>query len=274
VFPNATRKNLALSISRRLGLGLFEMMGVKVVLVLLLSSTLGAKEREVWDSLPDLQELASSLPTLVNMLMSGDMLDLGEMGEEADAWFEGNAATLRRLVGTLNTLARMACKLADKAGRVLEQVEVDTSLLIFKGLFTTGEELVLTVVPMVDLLPTLLRNLVSKKTILNMLNLDSVKSEIMGMSDETARFYVKQLKAIPKKERDEGLALLKVLETMLKLVEEDADYSKFEEVLSQVLQILPGQVENVQTMLKDLSVMEKLRRKSVIFNPDQKHQEL
>merc|ERR1712129_421956 len=103
--------------------------------------------------------------------------------------------------------------------------EVDTSLLIFKGLFTTGEELVLTVVPMVDLLPTLLRNLVSKKTILNMLNLDSVKSEIMGMSDETARFYVKQLKAIPKKERDEGLALLKVLETMLKLVEEDADYS-------------------------------------------------
>jgi len=250
------------------------MLGVKVVLVLLLSSTLGAKEREVWDSLPDLQELASSLPTLVNMLMSGDMLDLGEMGEEADAWFEGNAATLRRLVGTLNTLARMACKLADKAGQVLEQVEVDTSLLIFKGLFTTGEELVLTVVPMVDLLPTLLRNLVSKKTILNMLNLDSVKSEIMGMSDETARFYVKQLKAIPKKERDEGLALLKVLETMLKLVEEDADYSKFEEVLSQVLQILPGQVENVQTMLKDLSVMEKLRRKSVIFNPDQKHQEL
>ena len=40
--------------------------------------------------------------------MSGDMLDLGEMGEEADAWFEGNAATLRRLVGTLNTLARWA----------------------------------------------------------------------------------------------------------------------------------------------------------------------
>ena len=55
MFPNATRKNLALSISRRLGLGLFEMMGVKVVLVLLLSSTLEAKEREVWDSLPDLQ---------------------------------------------------------------------------------------------------------------------------------------------------------------------------------------------------------------------------
>merc|ERR1719400_1840112 len=83
--------------------------------------------------------------------------------------------------------------------------------------------LLLTVVPMVDLLPSLLRGLVSKKTILNMLNLDSVKSEIMGMSDETARFYVKLLQAIPKKERDEGLALLKVLETMMKLAEEDAD---------------------------------------------------
>ena len=80
----------------------------------------------------------------------------------------------------------------------------------------------------------------------------------MSMSDETARFYVKQLQAIPKKERDEGLALLKVLETMMKLVEEDADSSKFDEVLSQVLQILPGAVENVQMMLKDLSVMEKM----------------
>ena len=39
---------------------------------------------------------------------------------------------MREISQVTDVVPRMACKLADKAGRVLEQVEVDTSLLIFK----------------------------------------------------------------------------------------------------------------------------------------------
>ena len=50
--------------------------------------------------------------------------------------------------------------------------------------------------------------------------------------------------------------------------------SRFDELFSQVLQILPAQVENVQEMFADLSTMDQMRKKSVIFNPDKRHQEL
>merc|ERR1719385_228765 len=54
---------------------------------------------------------------------------------------------------------------------------------------------------------------------------------------------------------------------MLRLVEEEADFSRFDELFSQVLKILPSQVENVQEMFEELSAMDRTRKKSVIFNP-------
>ena len=91
-----------------------------------------------------------------------------------------------------------------------------------------------------------------------------------------------------------GLTLLSVLGKMLRLVQDDADFSRFplfrsfdvmsgkimlsfsrfDELFSQVLKILPSQVENVQEMFEELSAMDQTRKKTVIFNPSQRHQEL
>ena len=49
---------------------------------------------------------------------------------------------------------------------------------------------------------------------------------------------------------------------------------RFDELFSQVLKILPSQVENVQEMFDELSAMERSRKKSVILNTGQRHQEL
>ena len=88
--------------------------------------------------------------------------------------------------------------------------------------------------------------------------------------------------------------MLSVLGKMLRLVEDDADFSRFplfpsfdvlsgkimlsfsrfDELFSQVLKILPAQVENVQEMFDELSAMERSRKKSVILNTGQRHQEL
>ena len=51
-------------------------------------------------------------------------------------------------------------------------------------------------------------------------------------------------------------------------------FPRFDELFSQVLKILPAQVENVQEMFEELSAMDRTRKKSVIFNPGQRHQEL
>ena len=98
-----------------------------------------------------------------------------------------------------------------------------------------------------------------------------------------------------------GLTLLTVLGKMLRLVEDDADFSRFwmfselpnyisdilakneqlssfhfrfDELFTQVLKILPSQVDNVQEMFEELSAMDQTRKKTVIFNPSQRHQEL
>lgn len=51
-------------------------------------------------------------------------------------------------------------------------------------------------------------------------------------------------------------------------------FSRFDELFTQVLKILPSQVENVQEMFDELSALDRTRKKSVIFNPGQRHQEL
>ena len=51
-------------------------------------------------------------------------------------------------------------------------------------------------------------------------------------------------------------------------------FLRFDELFSQVLKILPAQVENVQEMFEELSAMDRTRKKTVIFNPGQRHQEL
>ena len=164
--------------------------------------------------------------------------------------------------------------MADKAGATMDRVEVETSQLIFKGLFTTGEELIATVIPIFDMLPRAIRRLVSKDSVLNVLNIDFVKDEIFQMSPETVRIMIKGLKSVSKRQREDGLALLKIMEQMLRLAEAEASSDEFEGLFSQVLQILPTQIENVQSLVKDFTALDKLRKKTVIFSPEPRHPEL
>jgi len=246
-----------------------------VTLVFLTSlSSSGDKSPTPEDLMPELKVLVESLPSIVTMLLTGGDLDLGPFGDIADEWFTKTVPDLRRIVDTLSTLIKMAFKIVDKIEGTPDRVEVETGQLIFKGIFTSGEELVMTVVPVLDFLPEPIKSFVSKETILKLLNIDIMKEEFFDMSEETTRVVMRHLKTVPKKIREEGLSLLTVLGKMLRLVEEDADFSRFDELFSQVLQILPAQVENVQEMFADLSTMDQMRKKSVIFNPDKRHQEL
>lgn len=231
-------------------------------------------EDSVKDILPDLQGLVDSLPLLVNMLLMGHDFDLGEFNEAADVWFGQAIPELRRLLETFSTLLRMAMKVADKCGSQLDRVEVETSQLIFQGIFHTGEELVTTVMPILDILPQPVRSLLSKDSILNVLNIDFVKNEVFEMKEETVRVLIKGLKSVPKEQRDDGLALLKVVEKMLKLAEEDADYSNFDGLLTEVLTILPAQIQNVQEMVAELTNMQKTSKRSVTYDPKLRHPEL
>lgn len=248
----------------------------KIVLffLFLTSTSSGSKSPTPDDLMPELKVLVESLPTIITMLLSGGDLDLGGFGDVADEWFTKSVPDLRRLVDTLSTLIKMAFKVIDKAEGNPDQVEVETSQLIFKGIFSSGEELVMTVVPILDFMPEPVKLFVSKETILKLLNIDFMKAEFSDMSEETVRVVMRHMSTVPKKLRDEGLTLLSVLGKMLRLVEDDADFSRFDELFTQVLKILPSQVENVQEMFDELSALDRTRKKSVIFNPGQRHQEL
>jgi hypothetical protein len=229
------------------------------------------------DLLQELQGLADDLPALVTLLLSGpgEGWDLGEAGQEADAWFGRIIPDLRRLLDTLVTLVRMLLKVADKAGASLDRVEVETAQLIFQGLFSTLEELVTTVLPILDLLPAPVRIVVSKQSLLKLLNIEWMRKEIFHMEHDMVMFYIKVIKSVPLKKREEGLALLRVVGKMLRLSEEDADYSQFDGLFSEVLQILPVQVQNVQNLVRDFTAVDsRLKKKSVIFQPGPGHQEL
>jgi len=250
------------------------MFSKTVLLFIFLTISSGSKSPTPDDLMPELKVLVESLPSIITMLLTGGDLDLGPFGDVADEWFTKSVPDLRRLVDTLSTLIKMAFKVIEKSEGNPDRVEVETSQLIFKGIFTSGEELVMTVMPILDFLPEPVKLFVSKETILKLLNIDFMKAEFFDMNEETVRVVMKHLSTVPKKIREEGLTLLSVLGKMLRLVEDDADFSRFDELFSQVLKILPAQVENVQEMFEELSAMDRTRKKSVIFNPGQRHQEL
>jgi len=245
-----------------------------LLLLLFPSSSLCVSRDSIQSMIPELQGLAETLPVLVTMLLSGPELQAGELSEAMDEWLTATIPELRRLVGTFSTLTKMMLKLVDKTTPNLDQVEVETAQLIFKGLFVTGEEIIMTVIPVLDILPDQVKNLVSKKSIINLLNIDFFKKEILNLNDDTVKILVIYMKSIPIKEREDGLALLKLLENSLKLAEEDGDDSQFEDLFSQLLNILPRQVQHVQDLVKDFSLIQKLKKKSVILNRGLRHEEL
>merc|ERR1719192_1631397 len=89
--------------------------------------------------------------------------------------FSKTVPDLRRIVDPLSTLIKMAFKIVDKIEGTPDRVEVETGQLIFKGIFTSGEELVMTVIPVLDFLPEPIKSFVSKETILQLLNIDIMK---------------------------------------------------------------------------------------------------
>merc|ERR1719367_1767311 len=107
----------------------------KIVLFLILVTTSSGscKSPTPDDLMPELKVLVESLPSIITMLLTGGDLDLGQFGDVADQWFTKSVPNLRRLVDTLSTLIKMAFKVIDKAEGNPDQVEVETSQLIFKG---------------------------------------------------------------------------------------------------------------------------------------------